>query len=127
MKHLTEEIRGCAGYLLAQPNMGIPGETCLLFVHSETLGSDCTRTESRAALHLASKRAETIPKEVSIKQNCCFSVVVEPSREGLNACAFCFPYQKVLLYVRRAAEEVFDALMLSTPTVSGLREAVSAS
>ncbi|XP_061700773.1 grainyhead-like protein 3 homolog isoform X2 [Syngnathoides biaculeatus] len=33
--------------------------------------------------------------------------------------------QKVLLYVRRAAEEVFDALMLNTPTVSGLREAIS--
>ncbi|XP_019743954.1 grainyhead-like protein 3 homolog isoform X2 [Hippocampus comes] len=33
--------------------------------------------------------------------------------------------QRVLLYVRRAAEEVFDALMLSTPTVSGLREAIS--
>ncbi|XP_049595514.1 grainyhead-like protein 3 homolog [Syngnathus scovelli] len=33
--------------------------------------------------------------------------------------------QRVLLYVRRATEEVFDALMLSTPTVSGLREAIS--
>nr|XP_020446625.1 grainyhead-like protein 3 homolog [Monopterus albus] len=33
--------------------------------------------------------------------------------------------QKVLLYVRTSAEEVFDALMLSTPTLSGLREAIS--
>ncbi|XP_035529279.1 grainyhead-like protein 3 homolog [Morone saxatilis] len=33
--------------------------------------------------------------------------------------------QRVLLYVRTAADEVFDALMLSTPTVSGLRDAVS--
>lgn len=33
--------------------------------------------------------------------------------------------QRVLLYVRTGAEEVFDALMLSTPTLSGLREAVS--
>ncbi|XP_034714843.1 grainyhead-like protein 3 homolog [Etheostoma cragini] len=33
--------------------------------------------------------------------------------------------QKVLLYVRTCAEEVFDALMLNTPTLSGLREAVS--
>ncbi|XP_059208583.1 grainyhead-like protein 3 homolog [Centropristis striata] len=33
--------------------------------------------------------------------------------------------QRVLLYVRTRAEEVFDALMLSSPTVSGLREAVS--
>lgn len=31
----------------------------------------------------------------------------------------------VLLYVRTGAEEVFDALMLSTPTLSGLRKAVS--
>lgn len=31
----------------------------------------------------------------------------------------------VLLYVRSGSEEVFDALMLSTPTLSGLREAVS--
>ncbi|XP_058471945.1 grainyhead-like protein 3 homolog [Solea solea] len=33
--------------------------------------------------------------------------------------------QRVLLYVRTSAEEVFDALMLSSPTVSGLREAIS--
>ncbi|XP_070776269.1 grainyhead-like protein 3 homolog [Enoplosus armatus] len=33
--------------------------------------------------------------------------------------------QRVLLYVRTVTEEVFDALMLSTPTLSGLREAVS--
>ncbi|XP_070698725.1 grainyhead-like protein 3 homolog [Pempheris klunzingeri] len=33
--------------------------------------------------------------------------------------------QRVLLYVRTGAEEVFDALMLSTPTLTGLREAVS--
>ncbi|CAJ1073451.1 grainyhead-like protein 3 homolog [Xyrichtys novacula] len=33
--------------------------------------------------------------------------------------------QRVLLYVRTGAEEVFDALMLNTPTLSGLREAVS--
>ncbi|XP_068582600.1 grainyhead-like protein 3 homolog [Cebidichthys violaceus] len=33
--------------------------------------------------------------------------------------------QRVLLYVRTHADEVFDALMLSAPTVSGLREAVS--
>uniref|UniRef100_A0A4W6F206 Grainyhead like transcription factor 3 n=1 Tax=Lates calcarifer TaxID=8187 RepID=A0A4W6F206_LATCA len=33
--------------------------------------------------------------------------------------------QRVLLYVRTGAEEVFDALMLSTPTLSGLQEAIS--
>ncbi|XP_071384219.1 grainyhead-like protein 3 homolog [Centroberyx affinis] len=33
--------------------------------------------------------------------------------------------QRVLLYVRAETEEVFDALMLSTPTLMGLREAIS--
>lgn len=31
----------------------------------------------------------------------------------------------VLLYVRRESEEVFDALMLKTPDLQGLRTAVS--
>ncbi|KAJ0008554.1 hypothetical protein NQD34_015969 [Periophthalmus magnuspinnatus] len=33
--------------------------------------------------------------------------------------------QRVLLYVRTNAEEIFDALMLSTPTLAGLKEALS--
>uniref|UniRef100_A0A3Q4I539 Grainyhead-like protein 3 homolog n=1 Tax=Neolamprologus brichardi TaxID=32507 RepID=A0A3Q4I539_NEOBR len=33
--------------------------------------------------------------------------------------------QRVLLYVRTNSEEVFDALMLNSPTLSGLREAIS--
>ncbi|XP_029973589.1 grainyhead-like protein 3 homolog isoform X2 [Salarias fasciatus] len=33
--------------------------------------------------------------------------------------------QRVLLYVRTGSEEVFDALMLSSPTLSGLRDAIS--
>ncbi|XP_034432308.1 grainyhead-like protein 3 homolog [Hippoglossus hippoglossus] len=33
--------------------------------------------------------------------------------------------QRVLLYVRAGVEEVFDALMLSSPTLSGLQEAIS--
>uniref|UniRef100_A0A3P8TKU5 Grainyhead-like transcription factor 3 n=1 Tax=Amphiprion percula TaxID=161767 RepID=A0A3P8TKU5_AMPPE len=33
--------------------------------------------------------------------------------------------QRVLLYVRTGTQEAFDALMLSSPTVSGLREAIS--
>jgi hypothetical protein len=31
----------------------------------------------------------------------------------------------VLLYVRKESEEVFDALMLKTPSLKGLMEAVS--
>ncbi|XP_063040072.1 grainyhead-like protein 3 homolog [Engraulis encrasicolus] len=33
--------------------------------------------------------------------------------------------QRVLLYVRKETEEVFDALMLNSPTLKGLREAIS--
>lgn len=33
--------------------------------------------------------------------------------------------QRVLLYVRRESEEVFDALMLNTPNLKGLKEAIS--
>ncbi|KAF5899552.1 grainyhead-like protein 1 isoform X2, partial [Clarias magur] len=33
--------------------------------------------------------------------------------------------KKVLLYVRKESEEVFDALMLKTPTLKGLVEAIS--
>lgn len=41
---------------------------------------------------------------------------------------YCFSYGKpptVLLYVRKESEEVFDALMLKTPSLKGLMEAVS--
>lgn len=33
--------------------------------------------------------------------------------------------KRVLLYVRKESEEVFDALMLKTPTLKGLVEAIS--
>jgi hypothetical protein len=37
---------------------------------------------------------------------------------------FCYLVFAVLLYVRTESEEVFDALMLSSPTLKGLRQAV---
>lgn len=40
--------------------------------------------------------------------------------QGLSACL------PVLLYVRKETDDVFDALMLKSPTVKGLMEAVSA-
>lgn len=40
----------------------------------------------------------------------------------VNSSPNCFP---VLLYVRKESEEVFDALMLKTPSLKGLMEAVS--
>lgn len=39
-----------------------------------------------------------------------------------NSSRICF---SVLLYVRKESEEVFDALMLKTPSLKGLMEAVS--
>lgn len=36
-----------------------------------------------------------------------------------------FFFISVLLYVRKETDEVFDALMLKSPTVKGLMEAVS--
>lgn len=36
-----------------------------------------------------------------------------------------FPSLAVLLYVRKENDDVFDALMLKSPTVKGLMEAVS--
>nr|XP_046222375.1 grainyhead-like protein 3 homolog isoform X1 [Oncorhynchus gorbuscha] len=39
--------------------------------------------------------------------------------------ARCEEQQRVLLYVRTESEEVFDALMLSSPTLKGLRQAIS--
>lgn len=38
---------------------------------------------------------------------------------------FSFLLQTVLLYVRKECDEVFDALMLHTPTLKALMEAVS--
>lgn len=40
-------------------------------------------------------------------------------------CFFSFLLQTVLLYVRKECDEVFDALMLHTPTLKALMEAVS--
>lgn len=44
----------------------------------------------------------------------------------LSLSPFCAPgWEAVLLYVRKESEEVFDALMLKTPSLKGLMEAVS--
>ena len=36
-----------------------------------------------------------------------------------------FRPSKILLYVRRENDSIFDALMLQTPTVNGLKEAIA--
>lgn len=42
-----------------------------------------------------------------------------------EAVTLVFPSLAVLLYVRKENDDVFDALMLKSPTVKGLMEAVS--
>lgn len=44
---------------------------------------------------------------------------------GWTCSKFDFFSVSVLLYVRKETDEVFDALMLKSPTVKGLMEAVS--
>ncbi|MCI4382383.1 hypothetical protein PGIGA_G00014330 [Pangasianodon gigas] len=50
------------------------------------------------------------------RQQCGSPVSKQPRREE---------QQRVLLYVRQESEEVFDALMLNSPTLRGLRQAIS--
>lgn len=63
-----------------------------------------------------------------------FGLQIWPHIQENWACSLCmsdhiadhiFSAFAVLLYVRKETEEVFDALMLKTPTVKGLVEAVS--
>uniref|UniRef100_A0A8D0HER3 Grainyhead like transcription factor 3 n=1 Tax=Sphenodon punctatus TaxID=8508 RepID=A0A8D0HER3_SPHPU len=62
-------------------------------------------------------------KRLSLKRNCpSFSDDFDPlsSKQAKEE-----DPQRVLLYVRRESEEVFDALMLKTPDLKGLRNAIS--
>lgn len=68
---------------------------------------------------------------------CSSDLHFEKSRESMHMCMSVYLYVwettidhfdlalPVLLYVRKESEEVFDALMLKTPTLKGLVEAVS--
>ncbi|KAI5102720.1 grainyhead-like protein 3-like isoform X3, partial [Silurus meridionalis] len=62
----------------------------------------------------------------SLKRVACFSESAEqcgspPAKQARKD----QQQQRVLLYVRQESEEVFDALMLNSPTLKGLRQAIS--
>ncbi|CAN0249184.1 unnamed protein product [Rangifer tarandus platyrhynchus] len=64
-----------------------------------------------------------LPHRLSLKRPCSpFAEEFEPlpSKQAKDD-----DLQRVLLYVRRETEEVFDALMLKTPDLKGLRSAIS--
>lgn len=104
-------------------------------------GSVSTATQTaatRAAPLRANKPAETSNREVrkthfsnavtwelskTISVSLCFAIKITVPQ--CFESRFFFFFFSVLLYVRRETEEVFDALMLNTPTLKGLREAVS--
>lgn len=53
------------------------------------------------------------------------SARLSPRSAHMNDRVLSLPRRLVLLYVRKESEEVFDALMLKTPSLKGLVEAVS--
>lgn len=67
-------------------------------------------------------RPSLLPYRLPLKRTCSpFAEEFEPlpSKQAKED-----DLQRVLLYVRRETEEVFDALMLKTPDLKGLRNAV---
>lgn len=58
----------------------------------------------------------------SVLSHCHIQIVFEEQLWSKFLSPICF---SVLLYVRKESEEVFDALMLKTPSLKGLMEAVS--
>ncbi|XP_060790755.1 grainyhead-like protein 3 homolog isoform X2 [Neoarius graeffei] len=61
----------------------------------------------------------------SLKRVACFSDSGEQCGLPLSKQPRREEQQRVLLYVRQESEEVFDALMLNSPTLKGLRQAIS--
>ncbi|KAL4624161.1 hypothetical protein GN956_G18928 [Arapaima gigas] len=116
-------------------------------VVSSSIGTDCTYFKSLD--DLVTVPVLFIPEmHFSNMQRCGLQVspaVMEESERSALKRRTCPPYpengdkgsppaskqprqeepQRVLLYVRRELEEVFDALMLNTPTLKGLKEAIS--
>lgn len=81
----------------------------------------CTQTESRATPHPTNRHEKTTHNEVDR------TFVSRIHKAAVRPLILLFSPILVLIYVRTGAEEVFDALMLSSPTVYGLREAVRVS
>ncbi|XP_017332286.1 grainyhead-like protein 3 homolog [Ictalurus punctatus] len=61
----------------------------------------------------------------SLKRVACFSNSGEQCGSAPSKQPRKDEQQRVLLYVRQESEEVFDALMLNSPTLTGLRQAIS--
>ncbi|KAM4724057.1 grainyhead-like protein 3 homolog isoform 1-T1 [Anableps anableps] len=106
-------------------------------VVSSSIGSECTFFKTLDDLvtqpvlfipeaHLTSLQRMATPMD-DIERNCLKRLYPDRDQNSSspNKQARREDAQRVLLYVRTGAEEVFDALMLSSPTLSGLREAIS--
>ncbi|KAM4540795.1 grainyhead-like protein 3 homolog [Fundulus diaphanus] len=106
-------------------------------VVSSSIGSDCTFFKTLDDLvtqpvlfipntHLTGLQRMAAPME-DIERSCLKRLY--PDRDQSSSPPTKQPRkedpQRVLLYVRTGAEEVFDALMLNSPTLSGLQEAIS--
>ncbi|XP_021173150.2 grainyhead-like protein 3 homolog [Fundulus heteroclitus] len=106
-------------------------------VVSSSMGSECTFFKTLDDLvtqpvlfipntHLTGLQRMAAPME-DIERSCLKRLY--PDREQSSSPPTKQPRkedpQRVLLYVRTGAEEVFDALMLNSPTLSGLQEAIS--
>uniref|UniRef100_A0A3Q2U4N5 Grainyhead like transcription factor 3 n=1 Tax=Fundulus heteroclitus TaxID=8078 RepID=A0A3Q2U4N5_FUNHE len=106
-------------------------------VVSSSMGSECTFFKTLDGLvtqpvlfipntHLTGLQRMAAPME-DIERSCLKRLY--PDREQSSSPPTKQPRkedpQRVLLYVRTGAEEVFDALMLNSPTLSGLQEAIS--
>ncbi|XP_054909478.1 grainyhead-like protein 3 homolog isoform X2 [Poeciliopsis prolifica] len=106
-------------------------------VVSSSIGSECTFFKTLDDLvtqpvlfipeaHLTSLQRMATPMD-DIERSCLKRLYPDREQNGSppNKQTRREDPQRVLLYVRTGVEEVFDALMLSSPTLSGLREAIS--
>ncbi|XP_069051733.1 grainyhead-like protein 3 homolog isoform X2 [Lepisosteus oculatus] len=120
-------------------NSGAHGKQSVV---SSSSGSDCTYF--KALDDLVTQPVLFIPEiHYSNMQRCGLVLPVTPEEtERASLKRSCPPYpdtysppvckqskreeqQRVLLYVRMESDEVFDALMLNTPTLKGLKDAIS--
>ncbi|XP_005814504.2 grainyhead-like protein 3 homolog [Xiphophorus maculatus] len=106
-------------------------------VVSSSIGSECTFFKTLDDLvtqpvlfipeaHLTSLQRMATPMD-DIERSCLKRLYPDREQSGSppNKQTRREDPQRVLLYVRTGTDEVFDALMLSSPTLSGLREAIS--
>uniref|UniRef100_A0A9J7YC89 Grainyhead-like transcription factor 1 n=1 Tax=Cyprinus carpio carpio TaxID=630221 RepID=A0A9J7YC89_CYPCA len=111
-------------------NFGPDVKVPLLHKRSDiTIFKTMTEFETQPVLFIPDIHFSTFQRHVS-SQHCVSAMKRLPYSEeefgsAPNKLARMDEPKKVLLYVRKESEEVFDALMLKTPTLKGLVEAVS--